>query len=169
MARNKLDTDSAEARALLNQAHSDAKSSITELRELARGIHPAVLVTRGLDAALSAVAARCPVPTTVEVDVPDRLPAELEAVLYYTVTEALTNVAKHSDARTCTTSVTQHGKTVVATITDDGRGGARAGEGLGRGGLGGMSDRARGAGGFVTIDSPPGGPTVIKVELPCAS
>ena len=169
MARIKLDEDPAAARALLDQAHADAKSSIVELRELARGIHPAVLVDRGLDAALSAIAARCPVPTTVEVDLPDRPSAEVEAVLYFTVTEALTNVAKHSGAQSCTTTVAQLGANVVATVTDDGVGGARAGVGLGRGGLSGMADRARGAGGHVSVDSPLGGPTVITVEIPCAS
>jgi signal transduction histidine kinase len=169
MARNKLDTDPVAARALLDQAHADAKSSITELRELARGIHPAVLVDRGLDAALSAIAARCSVPTTVEVDLPERPSAEVEAVVYFTVTEALTNVAKHSGAHSCTTIVEQRGTTVMATVADDGIGGARVGEGLGRGGLSGMADRARAAGGRVLVDSPAGGPTVITVEIPCAS
>lgn len=169
LARIRLDEDPAAARVLLDQAHADAKSSIVELRELARGIHPAVLVDRGLDAALSAIAARCPVPATVEVDLPVRPSAEVEAVVYFTVTEALTNVAKHSRARSCTTTVALRGANVVATVTDDGVGGARAGEGLGRGGLSGMADRARGAGGHVSVDSPLGGPTVITVEVPCAS
>lgn len=167
MATNKLDSDPIGARALLDQAHADAKSSIVELRELARGIHPAVLMDRGLDAALSAIAARCPIPITLDVTLPARLRSDVEAVIYFTVTEALTNVAKHSDARSCAAVVSQHGSVVVAMVTDDGVGGARVGAGLGRGGLSGMSDRALAAGGTVKVDSPHGGPTVITVQIPC--
>ncbi|HEV7184215.1 MAG TPA: histidine kinase [Leifsonia sp.] len=169
MARNKLPSDPIAAQSLLDQAHIDAKLSISELRDLARGIHPAILMDRGLDAALSAVAARCSVPTTVDVDLPDRLSPDVEAVVYFAVTEALTNVAKHSRALACTATVTRLGATVVATVTDNGVGGARAGEGLGRGGLSGMADRARSAGGRLGVESPRGGPTVITVEIPCAS
>src|SRR5690606_6067957 len=109
--------------------------SITELRQLARGIHPAVLTDRGLDAALSAVASRCPVPTTITVDVPGPAAAEAEAVVYFAVSEARTNVAKHSGASECTVTVVSSGSgdgcRLVARVRDDGVGGAHIGEGLG--------------------------------------
>lgn len=174
MARSKFDSDPEAAKALLEQAHGEAKASITELRQLARGIHPAVLTDRGLDAALSAVASRCPVPTTISVDVPGRAAPEAEAVIYFAVSEALTNVAKHSGATECSVTVVQHdpdaeGCQLVARIRDNGAGGAKVGEGLGQGGLAGMRDRVRAAGGTMLIESPTGGPTIITVEVPCAS
>ena len=174
MARSKFDSDPEAARALLEQAHTETKASITELRQLARGIHPAVLTDRGLDAALSAVASRCIVPTTITVDVPGRAAPEAEAVIYFAVAEALTNVAKHSAASECTVTVHQADAgtddcRLVARIRDDGAGGAHLGEGLGQGGLAGMRDRVRAAGGTMLIESPNGGPTIITVEVPCAS
>jgi signal transduction histidine kinase len=176
MARSKFDTDPEAAKALLDQAHTEAKASITELRQLARGIHPAVLTDRGLDAALSAVASRCQVPTTISVTVPGRAAPEAEAVIYFAVAEALTNVAKHSAASECSVTVVQEpvGQDaddcrLIARIRDNGVGGAHLGEGLGQGGLAGMRDRVRAAGGTMLIESPNGGPTLITVEVPCAS
>jgi signal transduction histidine kinase len=174
MARSKFDSDPEAAKALLEQAHTEAKASITELRQLARGIHPAVLTDRGLDAALSAVASRCLVPTTISVTVPGRAAPEAEAVVYFAVAEALTNVAKHSAASECTVTVVQEGAgtescRLIARIHDNGVGGAHIGEGLGQGGLAGMRDRVRAAGGTLLIESPNGGPTNITVEVPCAS
>lgn len=174
MARSKFDSDPDAARSLLEQAHGEIKGSITELRQLARGIHPAVLTDRGLDAALSAVASRCIVPTTMTVDVPSRAAPEAEAVIYFTVAEALTNVAKHSAASECTVTVTAVGSgtddcRLVAQVRDNGVGGAHIGEGLGQGGLAGMRDRVRAAGGTMLVESPTGGPTLITVEVPCAS
>lgn len=174
MARSKFDTDPVAAKALLDQAHTEAKASITELRQLARGIHPAVLTDRGLDAALSAVASRCQVPTTISVTVPGRAAPEAEAVIYFAVAEALTNVAKHSAASECTVTVVQEAADaadcrLIARIRDNGVGGAHLGEGLGQGGLAGMRDRVRAAGGTLLIESPNGGPTLITVEVPCAS
>ncbi|MFS4505211.1 histidine kinase [Clavibacter sp. Sh2141] len=167
MARTRMDTDPAAARELLDQAHRDAKDSITELRQLARGIHPAVLTDRGLDAALSAVASRNAVPTTVRVDLSARPRPEVEAVLYFAVAEALTNVAKHSGATSCAVVVDEVPGGVRAVITDDGRGGATR-DGNPGGGLGGMHDRVRAAGGTLTTSSPLGGPTDVTVEVPCA-
>jgi signal transduction histidine kinase len=174
MARSKFDSDPEAAKALLEQAHTEAKASITELRQLARGIHPAVLTDRGLDAALSAVASRCLVPTTISVTVPGRAAPEAEAVIYFAVAEALTNVAKHSAASECVVTVVQEGADsedcrLIARIRDNGVGGAHIGEGLGQGGLAGMRDRVRAAGGTMLIESPNGGPTIITVEVPCAS
>ena|SRR5690554_239165 len=174
MARSKFDTDPEAAKALLDQAHIEAKASITELRQLARGIHPAVLTDRGLDAALSAVASRCQVPTTISVTVPGHAAPEAEAVIYFAVAEALTNVAKHSAASECSVTVVQEAADaddcrLIARIRDNGVGGAHLGEGLGQGGLAGMRDRVRAAGGTLLIESPNGGPTLITVEVPCAS
>ncbi|HEU4806854.1 MAG TPA: sensor histidine kinase [Homoserinimonas sp.] len=174
MARSKFDSDPDAAKALLEQAHTEAKASITELRQLARGIHPAVLTDRGLDAALSAVASRCLVPTTISVAVPGRAAPEAEAVIYFAVAEALTNVAKHSAASECAVTVVQEAAetedcNLIARIRDNGVGGAHVGDGLGQGGLAGMRDRVRAAGGTMLIESPNGGPTLITVEVPCAS
>ncbi|MBM7026061.1 sensor histidine kinase [Clavibacter zhangzhiyongii] len=167
MARARMDSDPAAARELLDQAHRDAKDSITELRQLARGIHPAVLTDRGLDAALSAVASRNAVPTTIRVDLSARPRPEVEAVLYFAVAEALTNVAKHSGASRCSVAVDEVPGGIRAVISDDGRGGATR-EGNPGGGLGGMHDRVRAAGGTLTTSSPLGGPTDVTVEVPCA-
>jgi signal transduction histidine kinase len=167
MAQGKLDSDPAGARALIDEAHRETKESITELRHLARGIHPAVLTDRGLDAALSAVASYCTVPTTVRVDLPTRPSTETEAVIYFAVSEALTNVSKHSRAATCSVGVTQTPNGVLAVVFDDGVGGAELGRGGGVG-LAGLADRVRSAGGSVAVHSPAGGPTVLTVEVPCA-
>jgi signal transduction histidine kinase len=167
MVRAKLDSDPEGARALLDEAHRETKESITDLRHLARGIHPAVLADRGLDAALSAVAEHCTVPTTVRVDLPTRPSKETEAMLYFAVSEALTNVSKHSRASGCSVSVTKTEAGVRAVVFDNGAGGAAAGRGGGVG-LSGMSDRVRAAGGTLTVESPAGGPTILTVEAPCA-
>ncbi|MFD7652894.1 sensor histidine kinase [Actinosynnema sp. NPDC059797] len=164
-ARGKLDTDPESARELIAEAHADAKLAISELRDLARGIYPSVLGDRGLDAALSSLAARCPVPVTVEVDVEPRPPTAVESTAYFTVAEALTNLAKHSGATAAHVSVTRTENSVVVEVVDDGRGGAEARPG---GGLAGLADRAATIDGVVVVLSPVGGPTVIRAELPCA-
>ena len=168
MARSRFDSDPAATRQLLDQAHRDAKDSITELRQLARGIHPAILTDRGLDAALSAVAARNAVPTTVDVALDTRPRPEVEAVLYFAVAEALTNVAKHSGATRCSVTVDQVPGGIRTVVWDDGVGGAGT-DGHPGGGLSGMRDRVRAAGGTLLIESPVGGPTRVTVEVPCAS
>ncbi|GMA28240.1 sensor histidine kinase [Arenivirga flava] len=166
LARTRLGADPDAARELLDTAHAQAKQNITELRRLVRGIHPAVLTDRGLDAALSAVAGQSPVPTAVSVRLPGRLPAEAEAVVYFSVAEALTNVAKHAQASSASVEVEPIDGGVRAVIRDDGRGGAAIGSGAG---LTGMRERVRAAGGTLHIDSSVGGPTIITVEVPCAS
>lgn len=168
MARSRFDSDPAATRELLDQAHRDAKDSITELRQLARGIHPAILTDRGLDAALSAVAARNAVPTTVDVALDARPRPEVEAVLYFAVAEALTNVAKHSGATRCSVTVDQVPGGIRTVVWDDGVGGAGTDAHPG-GGLSGMRDRVRAAGGTLLTESPVGGPTRVTVEVPCAS
>jgi signal transduction histidine kinase len=163
-ARAKLDEDPAGARVLLDQAHGDAKRALAELRDLARGIHPAVLTDRGLDAALSALAARSPVPVSVHVEVPQRPSPTVEAVAYFVVAEALTNIAKHARARAAAVRVLQAGDRVYVTVLDDGVGGADLALGTG---LAGLRDRVAAVDGRLALSSPSGGPTELTVELPC--
>jgi signal transduction histidine kinase len=167
LARERLAAAGDERAAeLVGNAHDEAKRAITELRELVRGIHPAVLADRGLDAALSALAARCPVPVDVRVDMPNRPPAAVETTAYYVVAEALTNIAKHARATSARVRVGQRGDAVVVEVGDDGVGGAAAGP---AGGLAGLLDRVHAVQGTLRIASPPGGPTTLLAELPCGS
>jgi len=164
-AKAKFADDVDAARLLVDQAHGEAKEALTELRSLVRGVHPPVLTERGLDAALSGLAARCPVPVTVHVDVPVRPKPAVEAIAYFVVAEALTNVAKHSRASAVKVWVEGHGYpgTMTVMISDDGIGGADAsGEGLT-----GLADRVAAVDGRFTVESPTGGPTIIAAELPC--
>ncbi|MEV5747185.1 sensor domain-containing protein [Actinoallomurus sp. NPDC052308] len=163
-ARAKLETDPVAAQELLQQAHAGAKEAIAELRNLARGIYPAILTDRGLDAAISAVAARAPMPVEVEIDLPTRPPAAVESIAYFIVSEALTNVAKYARATQAAVRVARDQTWVVVEISDNGVGGAEATPG---GGLAGLADRAAGIDGILTVNSPRGGPTVIRADLPC--
>ena len=164
-AKAKFADDLDAARELVDQAHVQAKEALTELRNLVRGVHPPVLTDRGLDAALSGLAALCPVPVDVHVDVPVRPKSSVEAVAYFMVAEALTNVAKHSRASQAKVVVEGHGYpgTLTIMISDDGIGGADA-HGPG---LSGLADRVTGVDGRLSVESPPGGPTIIAAELPC--
>jgi len=164
-AKAKLADDVDSVRELLDQAHAEAKAALTELRNLVRGVHPPVLTDRGLDAALSGLAALCPVPVGMHVDVPVRPKPAVEAVAYFTVAEALTNVAKHSRATHASVVVEGHGYpgTLNVVISDDGIGGADP-----RGaGLSGLADRVSGVDGTLSVESPSGGPTIISAVLPC--
>lgn len=165
-ARERFATDPARARELVEEAHEEAKAALAELRALARGIHPAVLTERGLDAALTSLVARCPVPVSLSVEVPERPPAPVESAAYFVVSEALTNVAKHSHASNVTVVLSMQDERLLIEVRDDGAGGAKAGGGSG---LAGMSERVTALGGWMRILSPVGGPTSILVELPCAS
>ncbi len=162
-AQAKLDTDPEAARRLIAQAHSGAKAAIAELRDLARGIHPAILTERGLDAALSALAARSPVRVDVSVDLPERPPAAVESIAYFIVAEGLTNMAKYSQAREGSVRVVKEGRQVVVEVYDDGVGGAEVRPG---GGLAGLADRAATIDGILILHSPVGGPTLLRAELP---
>ncbi|WP_158846748.1 sensor histidine kinase [Saccharothrix deserti] len=164
-ARSKMESDPDSARELIAEAHADAKLAISELRDLARGIYPSVLGDRGLDAALSSLAARCPIPVEVSVDVEPRPPTAVESTAYFTVAESLTNIAKHSGATEARVRVSRTENSVVVEVTDNGRGGAEVRPG---GGLAGLADRAATIDGVVVVVSPLGGPTVIRTELPCA-
>jgi signal transduction histidine kinase len=156
-----------EARKVIERAHEDTKDALKELRDLVQGMHPAILADRGLDAALSGVAARAPIPVTVTVDLDERrLPAAIEAVAFFIVSETLTNTAKHADATQAHVVVTHHGKDLMVRIEDDGHGGADPRRGTG---LQGLRQRAASVDGTLRIHSPHGGPTVITAELPCES
>ncbi len=157
---------SPQAVALVSRAHEEAKAAIGELRDLVRGIHPTVLTDRGLDAALSAVAARCTVPVDVVVDLDTRPPRHVEAAAYFFVAEALTNVSKHSQARRATVRVARRDDMLVVEVGDDGVGGATA---HAHGGLRGLYDRIAAVDGKLRIASPPGGPTMLVAEVPCGS
>jgi signal transduction histidine kinase len=162
-ARAKFASDPAAAEAIVGQAHEQAKEALTELRNLVRGVHPPVLSDRGLDAALSGLAALSPVPVTVRVALPERPPASVEAIAYFVVAEALTNVAKHARAGHATVTVTESDDLLTVAVSDDGIGGADpAGQGLS-----GLAARAAGVDGHLMVTSPAGGPTVIEVTLPC--
>jgi len=164
LGRAQASEDPLLSRRLLDEAHGEAKEALVELRNLARGIHPAVLTDRGLDAAVSALAARCPIPVAVEVDLPRRAGPATEAIAYFVVAEALTNVAKHAHAKRAWLSAGLEGEDLVVEVLDDGRGGADpAGNGLS-----GLRDRVRAVDGQLTLTSPPGGGTTLRVELPCA-
>ena len=165
-ARAKLPDDPAGAERLLAGAHEESKRAMAELRDLVRGIHPSVLTDRGLDAAISGIGERCPMPVDVTVDVVQRPPAAQETAAYYVVAEALTNVTRHSGARRAGVDVALRDGRLVVTVTDDGSGGAAGAPGSG---LAGLRQRIEALDGTLTIDSPPGGPTRIRAELPCAS
>jgi signal transduction histidine kinase len=164
-AKARFADDLDAAAGLVDQAHAQAKEALTELRNLVRGVHPPVLTERGLDAALSGLAALCPVPVDVHVDVPVRPKSSVEAVAYFMVAEALTNVAKHSRARHAKVVVEGHGYpgTLTVMISDDGIGGAD----ITKPGLSGLADRVAGVDGRLSVESPAGGPTIIAAELPC--
>jgi signal transduction histidine kinase len=164
-AKAKFADDLDAARDLVDQAHAQAKEALTELRNLVRGVHPPVLTERGLDAALSGLAALCAVPVEMHVDVPVRPKSSVEAVAYFMVAEALTNVAKHSRARHAKVVVEGHGYpgTLTVMVSDDGIGGAD----VNGSGLRGLADRVSGVDGRLSVESPSGGPTIIAAELPC--
>ena len=165
LARTKVESDPQAAIGLIDEAHTSTKAAMTELRQLARGFHPAVLEDRGLDAALSALAARSPIPVTLDVRAPRRYPAQIESAMYFAVAESITNIAKHSGATQCRVTVLERpGGMLWARIEDDGHGGARRVAG---GGIDGISGRIAAAGGVLTLSSPVGGPTTIDVSLPC--
>ncbi len=163
LGRAKATEDPALSRRLLDEAHGEAKEALVELRNLARGIHPAVLTDRGLDAAVSALAARCPVPVAVDVDLPYRAGAGTEAIAYFVVAEALTNVAKHSRANRAWLSAEYDGERLVVEVLDNGVGGAYPNGA----GLAGLRDRVRAVDGDLMVVSPPGTGTTLRVELPC--
>ena len=164
-AKAKFGTDPEAAAEIVSQAHDQAKEALAELRNLVRGVHPPVLSDRGLDAALSGLAALSPVPVTVSVELPSRPPAAIEAIAYFVVAEALTNIAKHAHAHHARILVVRVDDQLSVEVTDDGVGGADpAGQGLS-----GLAARVAGVDGQFRVTSPTGGPTTLEVTLPCGS
>jgi signal transduction histidine kinase len=153
--------DLTHARQLVDDAHASARTALTELRDLARGVHPPIL-DQGLDEALSTLAARSAVPVHVDIAIRDRPSAAIETVAYFCVAELLSNVVKHSQARAASLRVTQHGDLIRIQVIDGGVGGAT----LAGSGLIGLGDRLATVDGQLDLASPPGGPTVVTVELP---
>jgi signal transduction histidine kinase len=157
--------DATQAHQVIAAAHEDAKAALAELRNLIRGLHPAVLEDRGLDAALSGVVARMAIPVRLTVDLPRRSSPVIEAVAYFVVSESLTNITKHAQASQAEVVVQQAGDRLHVIVSDDGAGGADPARGTG---LAGLAKRAASVDGTFEIVSPPGGPTLITVDLPCA-
>jgi len=187
MARARFTDAPDPVRRAIAAAHEEAMLALSEVREFVRGLHPAVLNDRGLDAALSGLAARAPLPVRLRVNVPQPASPSVEAVAYFIVSEALTNVAKHAQATQAEVTVTRDGDKLRVVVTDNGSGGAvpagsggagpgtglsgtgLSGTGLSGTGLRGLAQRAASVDGTLSINSPPGGPTVIAAELPCES
>ena len=166
MAKEKMRADPVAAQELVTAAHEEAKRALEELRDLVRGIYPAVLTDRGLDAAISALAGRCPIPVTVTVELARRPSEVVESTAYFLIAEALTNVAKHSQATEAWVEVRSLRDHLLVVIGDNGVGGADPARGSG---LAGLADRVAALDGRLIVSSPPQGPTRIIGELPCAS
>jgi signal transduction histidine kinase len=165
-ARERLEQDPEGGRELVAESHEEAKAALAELRDLVRGIHPVILEDRGLDAALSAVAARCAIPVSVDVDLDRRPGAAVESAAYFVVSEALANVTRHAAAGRAEVHIVRRGDRLVVEVRDDGRGGADERRGTG---ISGLRERVEGLGGWMHVSSPEGGPTTVLVELPCGS
>jgi signal transduction histidine kinase len=165
MAEERFGRDPEGARELVGEAREEAQRALAELRDLARGIRPSMLAERGLAAALTALAARSPIPAQVRLDVPDGLPAAVENTVWFVASEALANAGKHSGAERVLIRVDRGDRTLVVEVSDDGRGGADAAGS----GLTGLRKRVEALDGALAVTSPPGGPTTIRAELPCAS
>lgn len=170
-----IDVESDEAadlqvvRRLVDEAHAGAKEAITDLRDLARGIHPPALDT-GLENALATLAARSTIPTEVHVSVHSRPSPAIEAICYFCAAELLSNVAQHAEASRASLSCAQHGPWLRIVVRDDGRGGATVNRiGSSSSGLAGLADRVSAVDGHLGIASPSGGPTVVTVDLPTSA
>jgi signal transduction histidine kinase len=163
MARDRAAAD-PELGSLIESASKEAREALTELRELARGIHPAVLTETGLTGAVQALVERSPVAVTITAVPDERFPAAVEATAYFVVSEALANVAKHAMAGGARVTIRRQPGRLVVEVSDDGAGGARA---EGGSGLRGLADRVASVGGVLRVDSPPGGGTRLEADLPC--
>ncbi|MCC3652355.1 sensor domain-containing protein [Streptomyces sp. S07_1.15] len=170
LAREKLLEDPQAAAKMVDEAHGEVKTALRELRDLARGIHPAILTDRGLGPALSHLAARCTVPVTVTTDLPHRPAPAIEGIAYFTVSELLQNISKHSGARRATVDIWRAGDRLMLQVSDDGTGGATAAmsaDGPAPGtGLAGLAERVEAVDGILAVDSPAGRGTVVTAELP---
>ncbi|MEO5875463.1 MAG: histidine kinase [Streptosporangiaceae bacterium] len=165
IARESLADDPDTVATLLRQAHETTEEAMVELRAVLQTIYPPILADRGLDGALTALAARSSVPVHLEFAALAALPATVEAVAYYVVAEALTNMAKHAAATRAAVRVERADDVLCLEVTDDGRGGADEARGTG---IAGIRRRVAALDGAVRLDSPPGGPTTLVVHVPCA-
>ncbi|MFI1396262.1 sensor histidine kinase [Streptomyces sp. NPDC020681] len=163
LAKEKLLEDPEAAARMVDEAHGEVKVALQELRDLARGIHPAVLTDRGLDAALSSVASRCTAPVKVTVDLAERPAEAIEGIAYFTVSELLQNVSKHAQAKSVSVDVWRSKDRLLIQVRDDGQGGARLEGGTG---MAGLAERLDAVDGLFVLDSPVGGPTTVTAELP---
>ncbi|MGY4974213.1 sensor histidine kinase [Streptomyces nigrescens] len=163
LAKEKLAEDPEAAARMVDEAHGEVKIALQELRDLARGIHPAILTDRGLGPALSALSARCTVPVTVTVDLDHRPAAAIEGIAYFTASELLQNVSRHARATSATLDVWRTADRLMVLVADNGGGGAHTGSGTG---LAGLAERLDAVDGLLIVDSPVGGPTSITAELP---
>jgi len=166
MARQKLESETdpdPAVLALVERAHDDSKRAVADLRNLVRGIHPAVLTDRGLDAAVSSLAARSPIPVEINIALPGRPPAAIESAAYFVIAEAMTNAAKYSGATLINVGARLVDRTLRVEVRDDGIGGADVEHG---GGLAGLASRVAALEGRLRVASPFGGPTTVLAELP---
>ena len=159
----RLDSEPETSRAL-EQARDELVESLQELRELARGIHPAVVAGHGLEVALESLVARAPVPVRLTVDLDGRLPERIEMAAYYLVSEGLANVAKYARAAGAKVDITRRNGELVVEVVDDGVGGANTDGGAG---IRGLADRVEALGGRLRVWSPGGGGTRVRAEIPC--
>jgi signal transduction histidine kinase len=164
MARDRAAEADPELGSLIESASKEAREALTELRELARGIHPAVLTETGLTGAIQALVERSPVATTITAVPHERYPAAIEATAYFVVSEALVNVAKHARADGAQVMIRKFPGRLLVEVSDDGAGGARS---EGGSGLRGLADRVASVGGVLRVDSPPGGGTRLEADIPC--
>ncbi|WP_318211543.1 sensor histidine kinase [Streptomyces sp. SJL17-1] len=162
-AKSRFARDPDSAQALVIAAHEEAKAAMQELRDVTRGLHPAILTEQGIEPALITIAARCPIRVDLSVQLPQRPSPRAEAVAYYVVSELLTNIAKHAAADRAAVAVLRDENLLRLTVTDDGIGGADPARGSG---ISGLRDRVRAVDGHLTLSSPVGGPTVVDVTLP---
>jgi signal transduction histidine kinase len=165
LASERLETDPEAAKQLVLEGQEQARQALAELRDLVRGIAPSILLDRGLVPAINSITARGPVPTSVRSELPagERLPAAVERTAYFVAAEALANVAKHSGAKRCEVRCRREAARLTVEVWDDGVGGASAEPG---GGLAGLAGRVAGVDGTFSLSSPPGGPTLVRAELP---
>jgi signal transduction histidine kinase len=167
MADELLDSDPAEARRLLAEARTATGAALADLRDLVRGIHPPVLADRGVDGAIQALVLAVPIPVAVSIDLPEgRLPPPVESAAYFAVAEALANLVKHSRAETAWIRVQHADARLSMVVGDNGAGGANPAQGTG---LAGIERRLAAFDGTLSVSSPPGGPTVVSMEVPCES
>jgi signal transduction histidine kinase len=164
MARGRAAGMDPELESLIESASKEAREALVELRELARGIHPAVLTETGLAGAIEALVERCPVAVTIAAVPGERFPAAIEATAYFVVSEALANVAKHVPSGSAQVAVRRLPGHLTVRVSDDGAGGARPENGTG---LRGLADRVASVGGVLSVDSPPGGGTRLEADIPC--